>query len=175
MLATSRVILTPLRPADSEILFQWINARDEVILNAPYRVVHWAAHEGWFADIQRRSDLVLFAIRDRESNELIGSCQLHTIQSVHRSAELQIRIGDTAARGRGRGTDALRLLLRFGFGDLNLHRIYLHVFASNTRARHVYEKLGFRVDGQLRDAAFVDGRYVDIVVMSMLQTDHADA
>jgi RimJ/RimL family protein N-acetyltransferase len=160
--------LTALRPDDSATLFEWINDRDLVLLSAPYRPVSPERHEEWFASIRQRSDTVIFAIRMGHPPALIGTCQLHGIDRVSRRAELQIRIGDAAARGRGFGTEAVRRLVDFGFRDLNLHRIDLHVFADNTAAQRVYEKAGFVTEARLRDAAFIDGRFVDVLVMAVL-------
>ena len=101
-----------------------------------------------------------------KTKKLIGTCQLHSISAVHRHAELQIRIGDVKQRGHGYGTDAVQLLLKFGFDDLNLHRIFLHVFADNKAAVRTYEKCGFKREGILRHAAHIDGRYVDDVLMA---------
>ena len=105
-----------------------------------------------------------------ESRELIGVCQLHSIHPIYRSAELHIRIGEPAYRGQGFGTEAVSHLVRFGFEDLNLRRIFVQVFSENTAARTVYSRCGFVEEGLLRSAAFVGGRYLDIVVMAML--DH---
>ena len=137
MLKAEHVALTPLTLADLPILFEWINDRELVLFNAPYKPVSETQHRAWFEDIQQRDDVVIFGIRLLETDKLIGSCQLHNISYVHRSAELQIRLGDAAERGRGYGTEAVRLLLKFGFQDLNLQRIYLHVFSTNAAARSV--------------------------------------
>jgi RimJ/RimL family protein N-acetyltransferase len=115
-----------------------------------------------------RDDVYLFGIRQLTSGRLIGSCQLLSLDRTQRKAELQIRIGDEQARGRGYGTQAVELLVRFGFVDLNLHRIALHVFADNEAAIRTYEKAGFQREGLLRGAAYVDGRYLDVVVMGIL-------
>ena len=117
-------------------------------------------------------DSVIFGIRLLESNRLIGSCQLHSINHVHRSAELQIRIGEPFQRGQGYGTEAVRLLLDFAFKDLNLHRVYLHVFSTNAAAILIYKKVGFVHEGLLRKAAHIDGAYVDVVVMGILRDEH---
>jgi len=165
-------MLAPLRDGDSEILFGWINERRDVLLSAPYRPVHYANHADWFDAIRRAPNVVLFGIRTLENDELVGTCQLHSIDSRARSAELQIRIGAPTKRGRGLGGDAAALLLRHGFCDLNLHRIFLHVFATNTRAVNLYRRLGFVEEGNLRDAAFVDGSYADVLVMAILAAEH---
>src|SRR4029079_19070609 len=113
----------PLEARDAEALWEWINTRDLVVLSSPYRPVHAANHQGWFEQIQKQSDAVIFGIRSSATGLLIGTCQLHSIHPVHRSAELQIRIGRSEARGKGYGSTALCQLLHFGFNDLNLRRV----------------------------------------------------
>jgi RimJ/RimL family protein N-acetyltransferase len=172
MLNTQRIALTPLQADDSAALEGWINQRDQVLSSAPYKPVSAAAHRAWFEAVQQRGDTVIFAIRLIDGDRLIGYCQLHDIHPIHRSARLQIRIGDADARGHGYGTDAVRLLLRFAFDDLNLHRVSLQVFKTNAAARRVYEKCGFRVEGELRQAAFIDGEYTDILEMGILRDEY---
>jgi diamine N-acetyltransferase len=158
----------PLEESDLPVLFRWINDRELVQLSSAFRPVPAAEHRRWFDDIRQRPDTHIFAIRMQDSSNLIGTCQLHDVNQTHRSAELQIRIGDSLARGHGLGTEAVRLLAEFGFRELKLHRISLHVFVTNTAAQRAYEKAGFVREGLLRDAAFVDGKYVDMVIMSVL-------
>ncbi|MBW3570226.1 MAG: GNAT family N-acetyltransferase [Gemmatimonadetes bacterium] len=165
--------LAPLRAEDSATLYEWINDRELVIQNGAYRPVTDAAHRAWFESVRGRADMVIFGIRRVEGDRLIGSCQLHSIHPVHRSAELQIRIGQGEQRGKGFGTHAVRLLLHFAFRDLNLNRVYLHVFDSNAAAIRAYEKAGMVHEGVLRQAAFIDGGYRDVRVMSILAEDHA--
>jgi RimJ/RimL family protein N-acetyltransferase len=163
------VTLGPLTAADKPALFEWINDRSTVQWNAPYRPVHAASHDGWFESLQEREDLVIFAIRRADDGRLIGTCQLHSIDRVHRNAELQIRIASEAERGRGFGADALALLIAFGFEDLNLERIYLHVFEDNERAIAAYLRAGFVAEGVARRAAFVGGSWRNITLMGLLR------
>ncbi len=76
-----------------------------------------------------------------------------------------------AFRSKGHGTEAVKLLCRFGFADLNLHRIYLHVFETNSRAIRAYEKSGFVREGSLREAAFIDGKWLDVAVMGLIKNN----
>ncbi len=170
MLRGERIMLAPLRDEDSRTLFGWINERGDVLLSAPYKPVHHADHVAWFDAIRSRDDVVVFGIRRLEDDVLVGSCQLHGIDPRSRSAELQIRIGVPDARGQGLGSEALELLVRYGFEDLNLRRIFLHVFATNERALRAYLAAGFVEEGRLREAAYVDGEFVDVVVMARLRT-----
>lgn len=167
---TQHISLTPLAVDDLPLLFEWINDREQVLFNGPYKPVHWDQHKAWFESIQARKDVVIFGIR-LENRKLIGSCQLHSINPIHQSAELQIRIGETEERGHGYGTEAVRLLLDFAFKDLNLHRVYLNVFANNVRAIRAYEKAGFSREGLLRGAAYIDGNYLDVIVMGILRDE----
>jgi UDP-4-amino-4,6-dideoxy-N-acetyl-beta-L-altrosamine N-acetyltransferase len=163
------VEVTPLRPEDSALLLAWINDRKLVELSAPFRPISQAEHDVWFEQIQQSEGVRIFGIR--EEGRLVGSCQLHSIHPVHRSAELQIRIGAEDARGRGVGREALEQLLRYGFDKLDLHRIYLHVFSTNDRAIRAYENAGFRREGLLREAAWIDGAWVDVLLMAVLRDD----
>ena len=168
MLRGERVVLAPLVPTDCDRLFDWIRDRDTVVLSSAYRPVGPAEHRAWFDSVQQRRDVAIFGIRLADTDELIGSCQLAGIHPVYRSAELQIRIGPPDRRRQGLGTEALELLLRHAFDDLNLRRVQLHALATNTAAIAAYEKLGFTVEGSLREAAYVGGAYVDLVLMGLL-------
>ena len=99
--------------------------------------------------------------------ELVGSCCLWDIDTHNRRAHLGIGLG-AEFRGLGYGTTACRLLLRYAFQDLGLHRVQLEVLADNAAAVRAYEKAGFVLDGTLRELAWVRGHFVDELVMSAL-------
>ncbi len=123
---------------------------------------------------------VLDAIRAAESNlllaietlagEFVGSVGLHGIDARSRKAELAIWIA-REHWDKGYGTDAVRTASRFAFREMNLQRIFLHVYDTNPRAIRAYERVGFKEEGRLRRAQFVGGRYVDMVVMGLLGED----
>ena len=164
------VTLGPLIDEDSKKLFEWINDRELVHLNGPYRSVGSTTHRKWFDTIQQRDDVAIFAIRDK-AGRLVGTCQLVNRNPLHRSAELQIRIGDKDDRGHGYGTAAVRSLLQFAFRDWNLNRVQLYVIEGNDAALRTYEKCGFKREGVLRQAAHIDGKYRDLIVMAVLRNE----
>lgn len=164
--------LSPLLESDSNTLFSWINDRELLLCNSSYKPTHWEVHIDWVRSIKVRTDVAIFGIRRIRDDQLVGSCQLHSINSVHRSAELQIRIGVQDARGLGIGTEACDLLLRYAFRDLNLNRVFLHVFETNQRALRLYKQSGFHIEGTLRQAAFIDGNWVNVIVMSVLRNEY---
>ncbi len=173
MIKGKKIALVPLRETDAPLLHEWINDRDQVLLSAPYRPVHEPDHLVWFRTIRERDDVEIFGIRLLEDDRLIGSCQLLGIDPLHGTADLQIRIGAAAERGRGYGADAVRRLLVHAFADLRLRRVCLHVFADNAAALALYESTGFRREGLLRAGAFIDGEPVDVVVMGILAEEFA--
>ena len=169
-----RVRLRPLRREDGALLYEWITHRELLILNAPYHPVSEVDHEAWVeAMLKKQSDMVLFVVETIHQNQVIGTCQLLNINWRHRSAELQIRIGSDQHHGRGYGSEAVKCLTEFGFRDLNLHRIYLHVFITNQRAIGAYQKCGFRQEGVLREAAYINGCWTDVVAMALLNSENA--
>jgi UDP-4-amino-4,6-dideoxy-N-acetyl-beta-L-altrosamine N-acetyltransferase len=162
------VSLSSIRADDSETLFRWINDPEVVRFNAAYRPVHWANHEDWVRSLGKTATRVVFAIRVAE--KLTGVVQLIDIDPIHRSAELTIRIGHETDRGKGYGTEALKLAVDHAWRDLNLHRVWLRVFEDNARAMEAYRKAGFEREGLMREAAHIDGRYVGLVIMAILRT-----
>jgi RimJ/RimL family protein N-acetyltransferase len=102
---------------------------------------------------------------------LAGNTRLFHLKWIDRNAEFGIMIGDKGLWDQGYGTEVLELMLEHAFEALNLHRIFLRVFASNLRARRSYEKAGFTVEGTLRQAIFRRGRYIDVLIMSILQPE----
>ncbi|HEV8420309.1 MAG TPA: GNAT family protein, partial [Actinomycetota bacterium] len=120
-----------------------------------------------FSEWIRASDSNLLLAIETLAGEFVGSVGLHGIDPRNRRAELGIWI----ARPRwdkGYGTDAVRVASRFGFREMNLQRVYLHVYDTNPRGIRAYEKVGFKEEGRLRRGQFVGGRYADVIVMGLL-------
>ncbi|HEX3220584.1 MAG TPA: GNAT family protein [Candidatus Limnocylindria bacterium] len=112
-----------------------------------------------------------FAICPLGEDRRIGTVNLRNVDRENGSAELAIVISDKSLQGQGLGTDALNCLVDFGFGELRLERIYLHVFDFNARARRSYEKAGFQTDATLRHSRFHRGQHHDVHLMSILRDD----
>jgi len=87
---------------------------------------------------------------------------------LHQLGWLTIAIGEPEFRNRGYGTDAFRLLVAYGFRELNLYKLNLGVFSYNARARHVYEKCGFVLEGTQRAMMCRDGQRHDFHMMGMI-------
>ncbi|HEX6031410.1 MAG TPA: GNAT family protein [Tepidiformaceae bacterium] len=157
-------------PEDEPLSYQWFN--DPVVtefLTLRYPLSHRSEREFLEAQGQPGYRNASFSIVKRDGDSLIGGCSLEAASPENRSAVLGIAIGDKSYWDGGYGTDAMRVLCRFGFEQMNLHRIQLDVYQGNDRARHVYEKVGFRVEARRRQAHYKYGRYQDIYVMGLLE------
>lgn len=101
----------------------------------------------------------------------LGYLNLRDFGTPHRSAEFGITIGDPSDRGRGYGTDATRLALRYAFEVLGAHNVWLDTFSANPAAIRAYEKAGFREIGRIREARRLGGMVADVVLMDCLPGD----
>lgn len=100
----------------------------------------------WVAALCQDRGAVHFAVVLCRDERHIGNCGLHGIDAGRHEARFGILIGDRTLWGKGYGTEAARLALAHGFGELHLGRICLRVAVGNERARRVYEKVGFILD-----------------------------
>ena len=98
----------------------------------------------------------------------IGTAGFHQISEADKSARYRIGIFDPAYHGMGIGTVVTKLLLKYGFETMHLHRIDLKVLEYNHRAIRCYEKCGFKQEGVLRESAIIDGTFYDDIIMSIL-------
>jgi RimJ/RimL family protein N-acetyltransferase len=112
-----------------------------------------------------------FMIEALPEGRPIGVVATNEIDARHMTTEIDMLIGVGRYRGRGYGSDALGALVRFLFDEVGLHRIWLGTYDFNVRARRLYEKVGFVVEGVLRQSDWVDGRWVDVVVYGLLEGD----
>ncbi|MBD2847896.1 GNAT family N-acetyltransferase [Paenibacillus sp. IB182496] len=116
-----------------------------------------------------------FVIAERDTEAYIGQLDLFEIDWKNRCADLGIVIGNRHHHGLGYGREALRLLQRFAFETMNLHRLQLEVHDDNERAIRCYASCGFREEGRQRQRIYRRGAYRDLVWMACLREDYAAA
>jgi RimJ/RimL family protein N-acetyltransferase len=112
-----------------------------------------------------------FSIVDRNDGRLLGVVVITHVQWQARHCSFWIGIGSASERGKGYGSDAVRVLLQYAFLEMNLNCVRLEVMAYNTDALRAYERAGFRADGRQRAAVYRDSVYYDIVLMSILRVE----
>jgi RimJ/RimL family protein N-acetyltransferase len=125
--------------------------------------------EQWYADLLKHQDKV-FCIETLDG-KLIGNLGIMHLDWTNRRAEIGVMIGEKEYWGHGYGTEAITLLLRYMFEEMNLERIGLYCDEANQRAQRCYQKCGFRPEGKLRHYLFKNGVFVDDVMMSILRDD----
>jgi [ribosomal protein S5]-alanine N-acetyltransferase len=110
------------------------------------------------------------ALCRRESGELIGNCGIRRTAAWSHDAEIGYELSPDHW-GHGYATEAVRAILRFGFEELGLHRITAWTVADNAASARVLAKVGFALEGRLRDRESFKGRYWDVLVFGMLAED----
>lgn len=164
------VYLRPMTPEDTDLIIFWRN-QDAVRRNFIYQELFTReSHEHWTRTMVETGRVVQMIICEAQGGRPVGSVYLRDIDRRHNKAEYGIFIGGDGARGKGYGTMAARLMIRYAFEEMGLHRLFLRVFADNTRAIRSYEKAGFKREAFLRDDVRIDGCYRDIVLMGILNT-----
>jgi len=155
---------------DTDRIVKWRNS-DAVRKNFIYQELFTKeGHENWIRNRVETGEVVQMIICDLAEGTPLGSVYIRDIDRQHRKAEYGIFIGEEAARGRGVGTAAAKLMLRYCFEEEELHRIYLRAFAENLAAIRSYEKAGFVREGLLRDDVCIEGQFRDIVWMAAINT-----
>jgi diamine N-acetyltransferase len=129
-----------------------------------------AAYETQVAE-ERQRRVVYFTIYDRATLRPIGNTDLSDINYRDRRADFGIEIGEADYRGRGYGTEAVRLVLDYAFTALGLHNVALLTWEYNLAAQRAYTKAGFRETGRRRQAKFMGGKLWDMVSMDCLSTE----
>jgi len=131
----------------------------------------WEQTEEFLSNILRGdAGGVNLVISEKQTLKYLGQCNLLMIDNQARKAELAIVL-QREHHGKGYGREAIRLLLDFGFNQLNLNRVFLRAFADNQHAIRAYEACGFVHEGRLRQEGFLDGKYRDMLVMSVLRDE----
>ena len=125
----------------------------------------------YLEDSAKNTDNRTFDIIELNNNKLIGTVGLEHINWIARSAVLGIFIGDSDYRNNGYGTEAIKLLLEYGFKYLNLHSIRLDLLSANERAHKCYLKCGFKDAGKSREEIFLNGKYYDKLHMDILENE----
>jgi RimJ/RimL family protein N-acetyltransferase len=151
--------------SDLETYRGWVNDTKIGALIGRSKPVTQQEHEQWYSDLMTNRDALVFAIE--VNSQYIGNVWLWDIDWLNRKAEVRILIGER--HGLGFGTEALELITKHAFDKLNLNRLYAYVFTHNKRAKGAFEQARFQVEWTLKSERFIDGGYVDTLIMARLK------
>ncbi len=177
MLLGNQVRLRAIEREDLPKFVQWLNDPEVLqglMINVPMSL---AQEQGWFDNLRTQpveEHPLGIEIKTSEGWSLIGNISLHALSWKERQAEVGIFIGDKRYWSQGYGRQAMVLMLRHAFNHLGLNRVYLRVYETNPRAVHSYEKAGFVLEGRMRQAHFQEGKFVDVLLMSVLSSEWQD-
>jgi RimJ/RimL family protein N-acetyltransferase len=169
--AASRIRLVSLAEKHLGATFRWVNDPAMMRLLGRTSCVEPDEHQRWFEQLKRRTDCRYFSVETIDAGLHVGNIWLWDINAVDRKAEVRILFGDEAARGRGYGSEAIRLLADLAFDTMRVHRLYACVFSINASAKRAFEKAGFRSEGMLRQDRRVGGEYMDVYLLGQLASD----
>jgi RimJ/RimL family protein N-acetyltransferase len=168
-LAGKKCYLSPIDVNDAEVFTEWLNDMELSVNLQLYNSIISVESEKVFLDNLSKDHN--YSIIDSETNKLIGNCGFMDIDYVNQTAELGIFIGDKQFWNKGYGTEALSLLIDYGFKALNFYNIMLRVYEYNKNAIRCYEKIGFKQIGKRRKALNRNLEKHDIIFMDLLQGD----
>jgi|EndMetStandDraft_9_1072997.scaffolds.fasta_scaffold72347_1 RimJ/RimL family protein N-acetyltransferase len=170
ILRGARIVLRPLTGSDADAMYAALDEPTSKRLtgtHANYTLEDVRAH---CIRIENADDRWDYGITI--AGELIGEVILNDLEWPNKSASMRIAIWAPSQRSKGYGGEAAALLVQYGFETLGLNRIELEVYSFNPQARHVYEKLGFKLEGTRREALIWDGEKVDSHIMGLLRSDY---
>ena len=156
---------------DLEQLRDWRNKEYIRKTTREYKLLNMENQKKWFESLNKvPPDNLMFGIENKEGI-LIGVCGLTWIDWKNKNAEVSIYIGSIEWQGKGAATDALKLLIKYGFETLNLHRIYAIIFSFNEPSIKLFEKCGFKLEGRNREAHYTKGKYWDELIYGLLKNE----
>ncbi|MFW9988778.1 MAG: GNAT family N-acetyltransferase, partial [Candidatus Odinarchaeota archaeon] len=162
MLRGPRIKLGPIKREYIESFLKWFNDPEIIQYLIRYRPITRMAEENWIENLREDNENIHFSIvifHEEKPEKLIGNCGLHNINWKDRIAEAGIVIGEKEYHNKGYGTEALNILLEYGFNTVNLNRIELIVYEYNIGAVKSYKKVGFIEEGRKRQFFWFNGKY----------------
>ncbi len=169
-----RIYLSPKGSSEEEIqkFSEWMNDFQVTdYIGRTSQITTYASEKEYLENTEKDNEKRTFNIVNLEDDKLVGTVGLEHINWIERSAVLGIFIGDDDFRSNGYGTEAIRLLLEYGFKYLNLHSIRLDLLSVNERAHKCYLKCGFKDTGCSREEIFLNGKYYDKLHMDILENE----
>ena len=175
MLKGKSVLLRPIKRSDISYFLKWFNDPEVFQYLTLYLPMTEMSEEKFIEELgttRARSDaLFVIEVIEGASTKPIGNCGLHQIDSKDQNANLGIIIGEKDYWSKGYGAEAAKLVINYGFQQLNLHLIYSTAVAFNERSIKLHKKVGFREEGRLRQAIFKNGQYHDLLQFGILREE----
>ena len=174
MLKGKKVGLIAIEREDLSALRDWRNNVEFRKHFREYREINMELQEKWYNEsVKNNPSVLMFGIRSLLNQELLGCCGLVYMHPVYRHADLSLYIGwkDAYIDDEGYAREACELLFNYGFNDLGLNKIWTEIYIFDEKKKALYDSLGFKLDGVLRQNYFHEGKFWDSYVLSLLAED----
>ncbi len=167
-----RIMLREYRESDLMQIRKWVNEEETVrYLSNIFLYPQSEEQTRDFLERAMSDEWKGFVIAEKETGDYIGQIDFVELDEINGYGEIGIVIGDPELTSRGIGTEALKLILDFGFNNLRLNRIELVCWSFNKRGQKAYEKAGFIKEGIRRQKLFRDGKYYDEYCYGILKKE----
>lgn len=178
MLRSKSIRLKPIETADLPKLREWRNSPDIRPYTREYRPLNMLDQSQWLESLTNDKANIMFLIeinfKHENKQRSIGCCGLTHINWKEGHGEISIYIGEKDWQGKGCAGEALELLVKYGFEELRLHRIYAIIFEYNKLSQKFFEKHGFYLEGICREARFWDGKFYDEIIYGLLENEYRE-
>ncbi len=166
-----KIYLRPLTEEDTQMVVSWRNSK-RVMDNFIYRTpLTYESHLKWFREKVETGEVVDFIVCDKENDMPLGCVYLQHFEKENRKAEIGIFLGEDRAFGRGIGKEACRLMVKYGFEELKLHKIISRVLSFNEASVKTHEAAGFVKEALFKDDVFVEGKYLDVIFLGVINPE----
>jgi len=168
------IYLRPIEESDlTENYQQWFNDEEVCKYNSHHRFPNYRQDmDQYYNDVIKSKNNLILAIIVTETDEHIGNISLQDINQIDKTAELAIVIGQKNYWGKGLGKEAAGLIVKHGFEQLNLNRIYCGTLADNVGMQKLAESIGFKKEGVRRQCLYKNGNYQDGFDYGLLRSDY---
>ncbi len=170
-LVGKNVTLRPITIEDTKDIVRWRNSEEVRKYFLDRSDITEQSHNNWLKNKVFTGEVAQFVITLSSSGDSLGTTFIKDLDFTSKKGEFGIFIGETDQRGKGVGFEATRLITEYGFDVLGLNKVYLRVIANNHRAVATYKRVGYSIDGTLRKEVYDNGKYEDVVIMSMLKSE----
>ncbi|MEP9411501.1 MAG: GNAT family N-acetyltransferase [Candidatus Brocadia sp.] len=170
-----KIFLGPLSMASKiEGYTQWINDQETTLFMGSGRFpLNKADIREYIKSYSNSKDGMILGIFLKKTSRHIGNITLHMIDWRNRNAEIGVLIGDKKSRGKGYATEAIRLVADHAFNKLNLRKLYSGMVKGNEASKKIFEKVGFKVEGVLREHFYLCGKYLDCYRLALLKDEYS--
>lgn len=163
--------LGPIRREFVPLYLRWINDFETTrYLDIQPRPMTLEQETAWYEQAST-GEGIIFTIYEIATGRPVGNCDIQNLSLRNRRAEVGILIGEPETRGKGYGTEAMRLLADYAFNVLNLHSLMLWTYEYNIAGQRCYAKVGFQEVGRRRASRWHAGRFWDEIAMDLLASE----